>query len=103
MNGEKLSPKLTFSMAFDRNRSQGDPIAKGTIAIWQGDYKLIQYLEEDESLLFNLRKDPNEVNNLINKKHEIGKHLLGLIQLNLKTVNERIDPQGELKDSIKRE
>ena len=90
MRGEELPPRPAFSMYFRHNRSRGHQITKGTIAIWEGDYKLIHYLEEDKSLLFNLKQDPEEIDNLVEKKPEIGKHLLDLINTNLKNANERI-------------
>jgi hypothetical protein len=55
-----------------------------------GDYKLIHYLDKEEYLLFNLKKDPDELNNLSKIKPEIAQHLLNLISKNLKKANERI-------------
>ncbi|HDH53762.1 MAG TPA: DUF4976 domain-containing protein, partial [Nitrospirae bacterium] len=78
------------SMNFQRNRSQRHPITKGTVAVWEGDYKLIHYLENKESLLFNLKKDPGELNNLFEKEPETGQPLLKLIQDNLEKANEKI-------------
>jgi arylsulfatase A-like enzyme len=89
LRGKKLPPRPVFSMNFQKNMSTRK-ITKGTIAIWEGDYKLIHYLENKKSLLFNLKKDPSELENLFEKKKEIGSHLLNLIYKNLKLVNERI-------------
>jgi arylsulfatase A-like enzyme len=90
IRGEELSPKPAFSMYLEKNRSRGHQITRGTIAVWEGDYKLIHYLEEGKSLLFNLKQDPEELNNLINKEPEIAKHLLELIETNLAKANEKI-------------
>jgi len=90
MRGEKLPSKNVYSMSFPANPSTGDHIAKGTIAVWEGDYKLIHYLEQKKSMLFNLRQDPDELNNLFNKEKEVGQHLLSLIQKNLKKANEKM-------------
>ncbi len=90
MRSKKLLSRPAFSMNFEKNPSRGHQITKGTIAVWEGDYKLIHYLEEKESLLFNLKKDPRELNNLFDRKPETGKHLLSLIHENLKKANERI-------------
>ncbi len=90
MRGKKLLPKPAFSMALGRQSSRGHEITKGTIAVWEGDYKLIHYLEGKKSLLFNLKKDPDELQNLFDREPEIGKHLLILIHENLKKANERI-------------
>lgn len=87
LEGKELEPKPVFSMNFDHNPS-AEKITKGTIAVWEGDYKLIHYLEKDLSLLFNLKNDPAEMNNLIYKDPETGQRLLGLIRNNLEKVNE---------------
>ncbi len=86
LRGKRLSPTPVFSMAFPENPGHGAKITKGTIAVWDGDYKLIHYLEENKSLLFNLREDPDELNNIL----DVGKRLLKLIKDNLKEANERI-------------
>lgn len=94
LRGKKLSSIPVLSMAFPENPDHGAKITKGTIAVWKGDYKLIHYLEEDRSLLFNLREDPDELNNLFDKEPEIANRLLSLIRLNLEKANERIQ-KGE--------
>ena len=90
MRGEKLPSKPAFSMNFEQNRSRGNQIINGSIAVWEGDYKLIHYLERNESLLFNLKQDPDELDNLIDREPEAGQHLLYLIQDNLNNANESI-------------
>ncbi len=90
MRGESLSSRPVFSMYFEKNPDRGHQITKGTIAVWEGDYKLAHYLEEDKSLLFNLKDDPDELNNLFDKEPETGRRLLDLIRDNLKKANERI-------------
>lgn len=94
MRGEQLPSKYVYSMSFQKNPSTSDGITKGTVAVWEGDYKVIHYLEDNKSLLFNLREDPDELNDLFDKKSEIARHLLPLIKDNLKKVNERIG-EGE--------
>lgn len=81
-------------MDFQRNASRGHKITKGIIAVWEDNYKLIYYLNNKTSQLFNLEMDPDELNNLFDKEPEIGQHLLSLIQTNLKKANERIS-RGE--------
>ncbi len=90
MRDEKVPSRPVFSMSFIRNPSRGHQITRGTIAVWDGDYKLIHYLEEKESLLFNLKQDPDELQNLFDKEPEIAQDLLILIQDNLKKANQRI-------------
>ncbi len=95
LRGEKLTSKPVYSMNFQDNRSRGHQVTKGSIALWEGDYKLIYYLEKNESLLFNLINDPDELDNLIDKEPGIGQHLLSLILDNLKKANKRIKMQRE--------
>lgn len=90
LRGERLSSMPAFSMALQKNRSRGSSINKGTIAVWEGDDKLIHYLEKRKSLLFNLEQDPEELNNLFDKEPERGDYLLAIIQENLKKANENI-------------
>ncbi len=99
MEGASLVPLMrnknsnhlpVFSMNFEKNPSRGHKIEKGTIAVWEGDYKLIHYLEKDKSLLFNLKQDPGELDNLIDKEPEIAQYLLSLIKEKLRKANERI-------------
>lgn len=90
MQGKKIPSRPAFSMNFEENRSRGNKITKGSIAVWEDDYKLIHYLERDESLLFDIKKDPLELENLYGKEPEIAHHLLGLIKENLHVANEKI-------------
>ncbi|MBI5675453.1 MAG: sulfatase [Nitrospirae bacterium] len=90
MRGEELQSKPAFSMNFEENPSRGRQINRGSIAVWEGDYKLIHYLANNESLLFNLKQDYNEMNNIFYEETEISQHLLALIQSNLEKANERI-------------
>ena len=77
-------------MFLRQNRSRGHPITKGAIAVWEGDYKLIHFLKEGKSLLFNLRKDPEEIDNLIEREPETSIRLLDLVMTNLERANEVI-------------
>ena len=86
----KLPARPAFSMSFTKNLSRGDPIKKGTIAVWENEYKLIYYLEEKAPLLFNLKQDPDELNNLFDNEQEVGQRLLSLIHENLEKANEKI-------------
>jgi len=89
MHGGELPPNPLFATFLLHNVS-GHKITKGQIATWEGDYKLIYDLEKETSLLFNLKKDPGELDNLINREPEKGKHLLEVIKTNLKRANDKI-------------
>jgi arylsulfatase A-like enzyme len=90
MRGEVLDSKPVFSMNMEGSSSRNHKITKGTIAVWDGDYKMIHNLEKEESMLFNLKNDPGELNNLIDIEPEVGRRLLNLIHENLRRANERI-------------
>ncbi len=100
MRGEKLPSRPQFSMNFEKNPSRWQQITRGSIAVWEGDYKLIYDLEEDKALLFNLRHDPEELDNLFDKEPEAGQRLLSLIKDNLKKANERISRGGETGEEL---
>jgi arylsulfatase A-like enzyme len=95
MRGEHLTERPAFSMNFEENPSRGHQITRGSIAVWEGDYKLIHYIERGESLLFNLKVDPQELNNLFNKENETGQRLLRMILDRLEQANERIINQSK--------
>ncbi len=90
MRDEQLPARPAFSMNFEQNRSRGHRIERGSIAVWEGDYKLIHNLERKKSLFFNLKHDPDELDNLIGKEPEVENYLYGLIMTNLKNANEKI-------------
>lgn len=90
LNGEYIQPQPVFSMQFSNNPVIGSRhIEKGTVAVWDGDYKLIHYLDNNKSLLFNLKKDPDETRDILQNKPEIAQHLLKLINNNLLIANQR--------------
>jgi arylsulfatase len=91
MRGKQLPNRPVFTMNFQENRSLGHKITKGSIAVREGDYKLIHYLEKNESLLFNLKNDPDELHNIIEKDPEKYHHMLSLIIDNLEPVNNKMN------------
>ncbi len=88
--GHSIVEMPIFSMNLARSMSRGNPITEGIIAVWEGDYKLIHYLEEKKSLLFNIKKDPDELNNLFDKEAEVRQRLLKYVLDHLRDANERI-------------
>ena len=89
MRGKKYLEKPALSMSV-WSTPGGNRIKEGTFAIWEGDYKLIHYLKDNKSMLFDLKADPDEINNLYNVKPEVSSRLLTLIKENLEKANERI-------------
>jgi arylsulfatase A-like enzyme len=83
IEGEDIPPKVAFSMVFEKNPVNAT-ITKGTVAIWDGDYKLVYYLEKKESLLFNLRADPEELRDIKTHRLDVAGRLKGIITRLLK-------------------
>ncbi len=91
LRGNELQPRPVYSMFFEEVAVRGQvEINKGVIAVWEGDYKLIHNIASKENLLFNLKVDSNELNNLYSDGTEVGQRLLSLIQHNLEQANERL-------------
>lgn len=97
LRDHKLPSKTVIASNFDKN-DKSKPITEGSIALWDGDYKLVNYLHIKNKaisaitgpLLFNLKDDPGEMHNLFNEEPEIGQRLLKITQDKLKQANERI-------------
>ncbi|MBI5194686.1 MAG: sulfatase-like hydrolase/transferase [Nitrospirae bacterium] len=94
MRGKTLPQIPHFSMALHSNRIRQE-INKGTIAVWEGDHKLIYYFKDGKSLLFNLKKDPFEQTNLSEKEPVLKQRLLSLIRDNLQNANEKIKEKNK--------
>ena len=91
LHGEELEPRPVLSMTLEEVPARDlEEINKGVVAVWDGDYKLIHNLASKETLLFNLKLDPNEMNNLLPIDVERGKHLFSLIQDNIDKANESL-------------
>ena len=87
IQGKSLDARPAYSIQFIRNRSFGHPITKGTIAVWEGDYKLIYYIEDKKTLLFNTRTDPGELQNLSQTEPEIRKRFVTFVEEYLDRIN----------------
>jgi arylsulfatase A-like enzyme len=90
LRGNKLSARPAFSMNFEENPSRGNIISRGSIAVWSGEYKLIHYMRRNESILFNINKDPDEKTDLLKNEPETAKRLLSVLLGNLRDANKRI-------------
>jgi len=77
-------------MVLVKNQSKGNKITKGSFALREADHKLIHYIETNESMLFNLRLDPGETNNIFKKEQEISRSLHRQLEFGLKKANENI-------------
>lgn len=90
LQGGILETRPIFSMKLQTNRLFGNPITKGVVAVRYGDYKLIDYLDDEKKLLFNLKNDPGEINNILLQEPVMGEKLFQLIQTNIDKANEQI-------------
>ncbi|RJR17857.1 MAG: hypothetical protein C4581_07300 [Nitrospiraceae bacterium] len=89
MHGEEIAARPVFSMNLEKSPSRDYIIDRGTISVRDGNYKLIHYLDENKSLLFNVYEDPGELINLSDSEHAISQRLFSLISENLKIANKR--------------
>lgn len=90
---EMDNERLIFSLQA-RGTDKNDPITKATVALVEGDYKLIYYFGYDELgdgnemiELFNIKVDPKELNDLSSNQFEIAQSLLVKIKTKLGDVN----------------
>lgn len=88
MSGKDLPSLPVFSMYYEENPSMVR-ITKGTLAVWMNNYKLIHYLEQNKSLLFDLNEDPDELDNLFYKEPSTGRQLLNILLENLNEAQEK--------------
>jgi len=86
LEGRPIKPYPVFSMIFEKNRAF-DPITKGTVAVRVGDYKIVYYLEDKKTLLFNTASDPDESLDLSKEKPELTDRLVKLIEEELSAKN----------------
>ena len=93
----ELENELRHHRHWSTRRPRGLKIDTGIIAVWEGDYKFIHQLRKNkDDELYNLKNDPDEMNNILDKEPLISRRLLGLIQDNLKKANQRIVGKKDL-------
>lgn len=90
IKGDSLEPRPVLSMQFLHNKSFGNPLTKGSIAVWEGDYKLIYNLDDGKYLLFNLKDDPDEIRDIAEEEPERMSSLEKIITDNLSKANAEI-------------
>jgi arylsulfatase A-like enzyme len=92
LHGMSLDTRPIFSMQLQENPAiNNHPITKGSIAIWDGDYKLILYLDSDvpKTQLYNLKADPDETQNVFHENPDKAEELKTIIDKNLFLSNKR--------------
>lgn len=92
LEGNSREQEPVFSMQLDKN-SIFNEISKGTLAVWEGEYKLVHYMEDDRSLLFDLKSDPGETEDISEKNPDVTQRLLGMIMDNIRMANKKYSEQ----------
>ena len=78
MEGTPVAPRPIFSMNLDGNSSDGK-MTKGSIAVFEGDYKYIYYLSDGREELFHLKDDKQEKSNLAEHERDRSRRMYQLI------------------------
>lgn len=92
LEGKPLPKRLIFSMDLEPDRIF-DPIAKGTVAVMDGEFKYVNYLDRGEQQLYRYRTDEFDDHDLIGSEPEVAKRMHDLLFNELREVNERPTPQ----------
>jgi len=89
---EGVKDRGVYVVQAEKSEQHG-PLTTATVSIRKGDYKLMYFfgykeLNDSERIeLYNIKDDPEELNNLFDKENEIGMELLSEIKWKLKEVN----------------
>ncbi len=87
IRGDTLLSRPKFSMWLEKNRALNHPIINGTVAVIEGDFKLIYYIKEDRSELYNIRHDPGEENELKDEEPLVAQRLKSIILNRIRQIN----------------
>ena len=96
MEGESMLPAIRegtpssqpkFTMWLEKNRALNHPITTGTVAVYENEFKLIYYLNDSRSELYNLDHDPEENYDLFNTKTDIAQRLGSTITDRIRQIN----------------
>ncbi len=91
LDGRALPERLAFSMNLERD-SSFKPIAKGTLAIMDNEFKYVNYLAANEEELYRYRVDEYENDNLIASMPDVAKQMRSVLLQKLKQVNQKYAP-----------
>jgi arylsulfatase A-like enzyme len=80
--GESLPARPVYSMQIETSPRSG-PIARGTVAVLDGNWKYVRYLQDGREELFDLSRDPLEANNLARTDADIAARLGEMIRQRL--------------------
>jgi arylsulfatase A-like enzyme len=80
--------RFVFSMNLESARIF-DPIAKGTMAVMDDEFKYVLRLDTQEETLYRYKTDRLEENNLVVSSPEVAQHLRGMLLNRLELANKR--------------
>jgi arylsulfatase A-like enzyme len=83
-----LADRYIFSMNLEPN-STFDVVAKGTVAVMDGSFKFVRYLDSGKEQLYSYKTDKGEDDNLVQSEPEVAKRMRSVLQEKLKEVNQR--------------
>ena len=93
-NKEEPDPERSVYVVQAERSEQFGPLTTATLVIKKGDYKLIYYFGYKELgpggeqiELYNVKDDPEELNDLYQQENGIGQELLNELKTRLKEVN----------------
>lgn len=88
LEGKVLPERYIFSMNLEQDRVF-DPISKGTLVVFDDEFKYVLSLDSHQELLYRYRTDRLEEHNLIASETGVAKHLHDVLLAKLQEVNER--------------
>jgi arylsulfatase A-like enzyme len=86
LEGGKLEDRYIFSMNLEPNRIFA-PITKGTVAVMDGEYKFVRYLDSGREQLYRYRTDNGEEHDLIQSDPEVAARLRKVLLDKIEEVN----------------
>lgn len=90
LEGKSLSQRQVFSMTLETD-SSFRPIANGTLAIMDDEFKYVIHLDTKKQELYRFKSDPSEENNLVRSDPGNAKRMHDLLITGLNDANQRFD------------
>ncbi|MGA2388489.1 MAG: sulfatase [Candidatus Sulfotelmatobacter sp.] len=88
LESRTLADRYIYSMNLEPN-STFHPVTKGTVAVMDGDFKFVRYLDSGKEQLYRYKTDKDEENNLLQSEPEIAKRMRNVLLEKLDEVNRR--------------
>jgi arylsulfatase A-like enzyme len=88
LESRTLADRYIFSMNLEPN-STFDAVTKGTVAVMDGNFKFVRYLESGKEQLYHYKTDKGEENNLVQSEPEVAQRMRNVLLEKLEEVNRR--------------